>query len=223
MLICISSVLTSDELSTLRDLMSSAEYVDGARTAGWMAGQVKKNLQLAATSPAWAEASGIVDAALCRNQIFALAAMPRSIRPILFSRYEAGMSYGLHVDNALMGNGPQTRSDLAFTLFLNEPQEYEGGELIIEDPGGEREFKLPAGSIVLYPASTLHRIAVVKSGYRQVAVSWVQSLVRSHERRQILFELETVRTVLFQKYGKSDEVAHLTRSTSNLWRMWAEP
>lgn len=223
MLICISSVLSTDELSTVQSCISSKDYLDGKETAGWAAAQVKNNLQLSSKSAGYKKAQGIITEALARNQVFTLAAMLKAMRPILISRYETGMSYGLHVDNALMGDNPQTRTDMAFTLFLNEPDEYEGGELVIEDPAGERDFKLPAGSLVLYPANTLHRVEEVISGCRHVAVSWIQSLVRDPARRQILFELETARTVFFKKHGKSEEMDSLTRCTSDLWRMWADP
>jgi PKHD-type hydroxylase len=223
MLICISSILSAAELSTIQSCTSSKDYIDGTETAGWAAARVKKNLQLSAGSTSYKKARKIIDGALKRNQVFALAAMPKAMRPILISRYESGMSYGPHVDNALMGDSPQMRTDLAFTLFLNEPDEYEGGELIVDDPGGERDFKLPAGSLVLYPANTLHRVTEVTSGCRRVAVSWIQSLIRDHAKRQILFELESARTVLFLKHGQSAEIDSFTRSTSSLWRMWADP
>lgn len=223
MLICISSILSPEELSAIRNSLSKENYQDGKTTAGWAAAQVKNNLQLSASSQNYKTAQKIISEALARNQVFTLAAAPKVLSPILISRYETGMSYGTHVDNALMGQNPRMRTDLAFTLFLNEPDDYEGGELVIDDPGGERDFKLPAGSLVLYPANTLHRVAEVTGGRRDVAVSWVQSLIRDPAVRQILFELETVRTVLYKKHGKTEEFDTLTRSVSSLWRMWAEP
>lgn len=223
MLICISHVLSPDELAAIHGCISSKDYIDGKKTAGWAAAQVKSNLQLSSSSKGYKKAQKIISDGLERNQVFILAAIPKAMRPILISRYEAGMSYGTHVDNALMGNNPRMRTDLAFTLFLNDPDEYEGGELVVEDLGGEREYKLPAGSLVVYPADSLHRVAEVTSGCRHVAVSWVQSLVRDPAKRQILFELETVRTMLREKHEKSEETDLLARSTSGLWRMWADP
>lgn len=223
MLICISSVLSPDKLSAVRDALSQKDYVDGKSTAGWAAAKVKNNLQLNAASKSYQTAQKIILEALSGSQLFTLAAAPQAIRPLLISRYGEGMGYGAHVDNALMGESPRVRTDLAFTIFLSDPDDYEGGELVIDDPGGERDFKLPAGSMVLYPADTLHRVETVVSGQRDVAVSWVQSLIRDPIQRQILFELETVRNVLFGKYGKSEEFDTLTRSTSGLWRMWADP
>lgn len=133
------------------------------------------------------------------------------------------MGYGWHVDNALMGEAPQTRIDLAFTLFLTDPERYEGGELEIDEPAGNRTFKLPAGAAILYPANSLHRVTPVTAGCRDVAVGWIQSLVREHERRRILFELEQLRTTLFAEGGKTAAFDLLTRNTSELWRMWVEP
>lgn len=165
----------------------------------------------------------IVTGALAANRVFAMAAMPKAMRPILFSRYLPGMSYGPHVDNALMGEAPQVRVDLAFTLFLSEPDTYEGGELEVEEPAGTRSFKLPAGAVLLYPANSVHQVAEVVSGRREVAVGWLQSLVRDHERRRILFELENLRAAMFAESGKTPAFDTLSRNTSNLWRMWAEP
>jgi PKHD-type hydroxylase len=152
-----------------------------------------------------------------------MAAMPKMMRPILFSRYTAGMGYGWHVDNALMGETPQTRIDLAFTLFLTEPETYEGGDLEIDEPAGTRAFKLPAGAAILYPANSLHQVATVTAGRRDVAVGWLQSLVREHEKRRIIFELENLRATMFAGSGKTPAFDTLTRNTSDLWRMWAEP
>src|SRR3546814_1657970 len=127
----------------------------------------------------------LVTQALAANRFFTMAAMPRMMRPILFSRCLAGMGYGPHIDNALMGEAPQTRIDLAFTLFLSDPESYEGGELEIDEPAGTRSFKLPAGAAILYPANSLHRVAAVASGRRDVVVGWLQSLVREADRRRI--------------------------------------
>lgn len=197
--------------------------IEGRETAGWAAAGVKNNLQVSGGAGDYAAMQATVTGALAANRVFTMAAMPKAMRPILFSRCLPGMGYGQHVDNALMGEAPQVRVDLAFTLFLSDPDSYEGGELEIEEPAGTRAFKLPAGAALLYPANSLHQVAKVVSGHRDVAVGWLQSLVRSHEKRQIIFELENLRATMFAEGGKTPAFDTLSRNTSNLWRMWAEP
>lgn len=222
MFICIPDILDSRQLAELAAQMDRQSFIDGRETAGWAAAGVKANTQIAVDFPGYAAMQALVAAALAANRIFAMAAMPRQMRPILFSRYGPGMGYGPHVDNALMGEAPPTRIDLAFTLFLSEPESYEGGELEIDEPAGTRSFKLPAGAAVLYPANSLHWVTTVTSGSRDVAVGWLQSLVREHDRRRVLFELETLRATMFAESGKTPSFDTLTRNTSDLWRMWAE-
>lgn len=220
MLLCIGSILSDSQLNEVKGLLANQPFDDGSRTAGWAAQGVKRNLQLAPSARNAAKLQSLLNKALAGNAVFTAAAAPRSIRPLLISRYEAGMGYGDHVDNAMMDG---TRTDLSFTLFLNEPSSYEGGELVVEEPSGTRAIKLAAGSAVLYPSGYLHRVDTVTSGERIVAVGWLQSLVRRADQRQILFELETLRQHLFQRDGKNEAFDTLSRSTSNLWRMWAEP
>lgn len=223
MFICIPDILNADQLRTLKGQMDRQTFIDGRETAGWAAAGVKQNTQVSGASAGLAEMQALVSGALAANRIFATAAMPKRMRPILFSRYKTGMGYGAHVDNALMGDAPQTRVDLAFTLFLSEPDEYEGGELEIDEPAGTRAFKLPAGAAVLYPANSLHLVTTVTSGCRDVAVGWLQSLVREHDRRRIIFELEMLRSTMFAETGKTPAFDTLSRNTSDLWRMWCEP
>lgn len=222
MLICIPDILTGNQLKKLVAMMDKQQFIDGRDTAGWAAAGVKKNRQVAGTSKDYAAMQAMVTEALAANRFFAIAAMPRVMRPLLFSRYTAGMAYGPHVDNALMGESPQTRIDLAYTLFLSDPDSYEGGELEIDEPGGIRSFKLPAGAAILYPANSVHQVAKVVSGQRDVAVGWIQSLVREADKRRVLFELENLRATMFAETGKSAAFDTLTRNTSDLWRMWAE-
>ncbi|MBB5707215.1 Fe2+-dependent dioxygenase [Sphingopyxis panaciterrulae] len=222
MLICIPDILTGDQIDKLVAMMDRQTFIDGRETAGWAAAGVKENKQVASDSRDYAAMQAMVTEALAASRFFATAAMPRAMRPILFSRYTAGMSYGPHVDNALMGDAPQTRIDLAFTLFLSDPDSYEGGELEIEEPAGTRAFKLPAGAAILYPANSVHEVTKVTSGRRDVAVGWIQSLVRGTDKRRILFELENLRTTMFAETGKTAAFDTLTRNTSDLWRMWAE-
>jgi PKHD-type hydroxylase len=222
LIICISDILGTDQIDRLVRMLDQQTFVDGRETAGWAATGVKENQQVAGDSPDYAAMQAMVTEALAANRFFAMAAMPRKMRPILFSRYLPGMSYGLHVDNALMGDAPQTRIDLAFTLFLSDPAGYEGGELAIDEPAGTRTFKLSAGAAILYPANTLHQVNTVISGRRDVAVGWIQCLVRDPDKRRILFELENLRATMFAETGKTAAFDTLSRNTSDLWRMWAE-
>lgn len=222
MLICIPDILNGDQLAKLVSLMDRQNFIDGRETAGWAAKGVKDNKQVASNSRDYAAMQAMVTEALAANPFFAMAAMPRTMRPILFSRYTEGMGYGAHVDNALMGEAPQTRIDLAFTLFLSDPQSYEGGDLEIDEPAGTRSFKLPAGAAILYPANSVHQVATVTAGRRDVAVGWIQSLIREADKRRVLFELENLRASMFAESGKTAAFDTLTRNTSDLWRMWAE-
>lgn len=217
MILCIQGVLTALEIGQIKQYMASSTFVDGKSTAGWHARLVKHNLQAANES---AETVRIlVEQALRRHELFSLAAKPRHISPILFSKYVEGMHYGAHVDDAFMGD---LRSDLSFTLFLADPAEYEGGELVMDMPQGEQAFKLNAGDLILYPSTTLHRVDPVLHGERLAAVGWVQSRVRSAEQREILFDLERARLSLFNREGKSGDFDLLSKSISNLLRMWGE-
>ncbi|PSN17778.1 Fe2+-dependent dioxygenase [filamentous cyanobacterium CCP5] len=219
MIVCIPSLLTPEVLAHLQQTLADVEFVDGKLTAGWHAKLVKANQQLAAGGTR-EHLTQTVQAALSRNPLFQAAARPRAIHSILFSRYEVGMSYGRHVDNALMASG--RRSDLSFTVFLNDPADYGGGELVIEGADSETPYKLAAGSAILYPSTTLHRVDPVTEGTRLVAVGWIQSFVRDPGQREILFDLEAVKRSLFAQSGKTDEFDLLTKSIANLLRRWAE-
>jgi PKHD-type hydroxylase len=221
MILCIGNVLAPDMLAEIGRELGAATFVDGAATAGWHARLVKRNQQAAAdiTSEHLRQR---IDQVLALHPLFTMACRPRRIRPLLFSRYEAGMEYGTHVDDAVMGGAEPLRSDISFTLFLADPASYDGGELVIETTAGEQGFKLEAGSLVLYPSSTLHRVVPVTRGVRLAAVSWVQSQVRDPARREILFDLDTARRTLFEAQGKSREFDLISKSLANLLRMWAE-
>ncbi|MBF2035422.1 MAG: Fe2+-dependent dioxygenase [Leptolyngbyaceae cyanobacterium T60_A2020_046] len=219
----IPQLLTPEELDTLTKTLAQADFVDGKVTAGNLAKLVKDNRQLKPNSTAAQHLRRLVIAALQRSELFHAAARPRAVHSILFSRYDAGMAYGRHVDNALMAvDGEMFRTDLSFTVFLSEPDTYDGGELVIEGADDEQSFKLPAGAAIVYPSTTLHRVEPVTRGTRLVVVGWVQSLVRSAEQREILFDLEVVRRSLFSQAGKTDEVDLLAKTASNLLRLWAE-
>lgn len=218
MLIAIADILSTDEIVQARDTLSRARFVDGRSTAGWAARQVKDNLQ-AAPAPAIDALRQTIETRLRDNATFALAVRPLHVMGPMFSRYETGHVYGTHVDDALLAG---RRSDVSFTLFLSDPDSYEGGELVLDSSFGEEAVKLPAGSVFTYPATLLHRVAPVTGGVRLAAVGWVRSHIRDAAQRELLFDLETARRRLFDREGKTDEGDLLARCTANLLRMWCE-
>ncbi|HEY9628193.1 MAG TPA: Fe2+-dependent dioxygenase [Coleofasciculaceae cyanobacterium] len=222
MLLCIANVLKADELDRLHSQLNADDFIDGKATAGWHARLVKHNTQLRSNAPILPKVQSVIEQALKQNPLFQMAALPKTLSPILFSRYETGMSYGSHVDNAFMGDAARMRSDLSLTLFLSEPTAYTGGELVIESTQGEQAFKLDAGSMVLYPSSTLHRVEPVVQGVRMAAVAWVQSLVKEVTEREILFDLETARQSIFAGQGKTAEFDLLSKTYANLLRKWGD-
>lgn len=222
MIFSIDHILSPDELNDITKVLSKAEFVDGKLTAGWHAKLVKNNQQLKAGT-SQKELKAKIRTALNKNPLFQTAVRPKSIHSLLFSRYEVGMSYDTHVDNALMGGSSGLcRSDVSFTLFLNSPQDYEGGELTIEGVQQEQNYKLEAGSAIVYPSTTLHRVNRVTEGTRLVVVGWVQSVVRNESDREILFDLETARRAIFAKSGKTPEFDLVSKSIANLLRKWAD-
>lgn len=221
MILSIDAVLDAPGLVRLRELLASGIFEDGKITAGWSARLVKHNQQLAAGNNAYDEVMTLLIAAVSECRTLQAAALPKILRPPLVSRYTAGMRYGPHVDDALMGQ-PATRVDLSYTLFLSDPQSYEGGELVFDDPQGEHSYKLAAGSLVLYPSTFLHRVETVRSGTRLVAVGWMQSVCRSAAVREMLFDLHRLMTVEFERRGKSAEFDLLAKTRSNLLRRCAE-
>lgn len=222
MLTCIPDLLTRAELRQLREVIDTGAFQDGAATAGFRAKRVKQNLQLDKASDGMEQARKTLMAAIKRHPEFQRAALPRTIRPPLISRYEPGMEYGLHVDDALMGPGKRERSDLSMTIFLNDPGDYDGGELLCEGGMGPQEIKLPAGAAVLYPSSTLHRVAPVTRGQRLAAVTWVQSFVRDPTRREVLYDLDRIRQHLHETAPAAEETDLAFKTHANLLRMWSE-
>lgn len=222
MMLSIGGVLDAEHLGMVKALIQTEDFRDGKSTAGWWAQTVKNNEQLHSGSRNYSQLQDFLVKVLRENELFALAAMPKELSPILISRYSMGMRYGNHVDNALMGTHPRIRTDISYTLFLNEPAEYDGGELIIEDSAGCQSIRLPAGCLAMYPSTFMHRVEPVTRGQRIVAVGWVQSLVRNADQRQIIFDIETVRRELFARNGKSPAVDTLSKTASNLWRMWLD-
>jgi PKHD-type hydroxylase len=215
----IAGVLTPEDLILVRAALDKAKFVDGKETAGWAAKGVKDNLQAKAGDPALDAARALVLERLSANALFAMAARPKQFSSLLFARYEPGMKYGAHVDDALMGG---MRTDLSFTLFIDPPVAYDGGELVMENSAGETAVKGPAGSVFLYPSTTLHRVAKLHSGVRRVCVGWAQSFVRNAEQREILFDLDTARRAVFNASGKTAEFDLMSKSLANLMRMWVE-
>jgi PKHD-type hydroxylase len=222
MILELENILSPKTLSIIEEKLNQAQFVDGKNTAGWYAKTVKNNLQMPMKSPEAEILNQIIYSALENNLIFQMATLPKKIHSLRFSRYEEGMNYGSHVDNALMGISTLWRSDISFTLFLNSPDEYKGGELVLEEINGEKSFKLNSGSLILYPSSTLHRVEKVTFGVRKVVVGWVQSLIRDGFKREILFDLDTVQRSIFQQQGKTTEFDLLCKCHSNLLRCLAE-
>lgn len=222
MIFSIDNVLTSEELQLIVETLEQADFVEGKTTAGWHAKLVKDNLQLKSEATYAQQLRERVKSALKRNVLFQSAIQPKRIHTILFSRYEKGMSYGTHVDNALMGDREFWRSDVSFTLFLSSPSTYEGGELVIESSDGDRTYKLEAGSMIVYPSSSLHRVEEVTAGVRLATVGWVQSLIRDSNERELLFDLDTARRSIFAREGKTLEFDLISKSYANLLRKWAE-
>ncbi|MDJ0508748.1 MAG: Fe2+-dependent dioxygenase [Crocosphaera sp.] len=222
MILTLDNILTPEELTQVINHLSQASFVDGQTTAGWHAKTVKHNSQLDSTTVEVKALENIIIKALERNLLFKLAINPKHIHSLRFSRYQPGMYYGSHTDNALMGGQKFLRSDVSFTLFLSSPESYQGGELVIEKPERDLRYKLEAGSIVLYPSCFLHRVETVTQGTRLVVVGWIESLIRDPIRREILFDIDTVRRAIFSKEGKSTEFDLLAKTHANLLRQWAE-
>lgn len=226
MLLEVPEVLTREELRICRAALAAARWVDGNVTAGHQSRQVKYNTQLAEDSDAARALGHLVHRALSRNLLFLSAALPARIYPPLFNRYGVGDAFGTHVDNAFRqphDGGPRLRTDLSATLFLADPDEYDGGELVIEDTCGSRAVKLPAGHLVLYPATSLHRVDPVTRGTRLASFLWVQSLIPEDAQRTLLFDLDMAIVRLRDRLGEADELVALTGVYHNLLRRWGHP
>jgi PKHD-type hydroxylase len=221
-LIRIQGVLDAEQLSAVRDLLAKAPFVDGRISAGKMAGRAKNTEQLSPDAIQHQPLNNLVMGALVRHPIYKAAVLPQRIATPFYVRYTAGMGYGEHIDDPVMGAGDRYRSDVAITLFLNRPEEYEGGELSVQTAFGPQTVKLPAGDAVLYPASSRHSVTKVRSGQRLVAVTWAQSLIREPERRELLYELHLAREALLTEKPESDIARHVDNAYVNLVRMWAE-
>jgi PKHD-type hydroxylase len=226
MLITIPQVLSKEEVAHCRGLLDAADWQDGKSTAGAQSAEVKKNQQLDPTSEVAQKVGQFILQKLGQNPTFVSAALPNKILPPMFNRYACGETFGLHVDNAIRVN-PLTqerlRTDLSMTLFFAEPDEYDGGELYIEDYYGTKEVKLPAGDMVLYPSTSLHEVRPVTRGARVSSFFWLQSMVRSDEHRRVLFDLDqTIQTLAMRNGADDPEVVKLTGIYHNMIRIWVD-
>ncbi len=219
MRIVIADILSANELKTVCATLQRARFVEGQATAGLAARVVKNNRQAAGADRSLETIRKLVAERILGNEVFSIAVRPKALSPLLFSRYEKGMHYGSHIDDALMAG---MRTDVAFTLFLSAPESYDGGELVIESTAGEEPVKLEAGTLVAYPATSLHHVNTVTRGHRLAAVGWGRSFIRDPAQRELLFELDTARRQMFARDGKTAEFDLISKSLANLLRMWAE-
>jgi PKHD-type hydroxylase len=226
MLICVPEVLSKAEVAEFRSIMDEATWEDGRSTAGAQSALVKRNEQLPPNGEAARLLGQRIVKALTANPLFISAAIPLHIFPPLFNRYGAGHHFGIHVDNAVRGDhmtGMRIRTDLSVTLFLSEPDEYDGAELVVEDRYGSHEVKLPAGHLVLYPATSLHMVTPITRGTRVASFFWLQSMIRDAHARSLIFDLDTTIQDLVGRIGRdAPETVKLTGIYHNLIRYWAE-
>lgn len=225
MLLEIPDVLGPEQVQRLRAELLAADWVDGRVTAGYQSAQAKHNRQLPESSLAAQRVGAEILRALQQSPLFMSAALPQRVFPPLFNRYEGGEHFGNHVDNALryLPEGGQIRTDLSATLFFSAPEEYEGGELCIDDTYGMHQVKLPAGSLILYPSTSLHRVLPVTGGCRLCSFFWLQSLVRDDGQRTLLFDFDMSIQRLREEMGDNDAIVAQTGIYHNLLRRWAEP
>jgi len=225
MLLHIPEVLTKVQVQEIRKNLDAGTWVDGAGSAGPLAAAAKRNLQFSTESADYAALSQAIMAGLERQSLFVSAALPQHIIPPMFNRYTVGNTYGNHVDNAIQMDGRtglRLRTDVSVTVFLSEPEDYEGGELVVDDTYGSHEVKLPAGDAIVYPSSSLHRVEPVTAGERVASFLWVQSLVRDAWQRSMLFNLDMTLLKLRSQMGNTEEIVALTGHYHNLIRQWAD-
>lgn len=225
MLLHIPNVLNKNELNMVHAMLQKANFVDGKLSAGMAAKRVKNNQEVSRDdAQLLQQLNNIVMGRLVQNPTYQSAALPLRVATPFYARYSKGMTYGDHVDDPVMGPGPgqQYRSDLSITVFLNPPEDYQGGELVIRSEFGDRSVKYPAGDAVMYPSSSIHHVAEVTKGERVVAVTWLQSMIREPQKRELLFELNQAREALLKSAPEATETKRVDRSYVNLVRMWAE-
>lgn len=225
MMLHVPEVLTAEQVAQIRSRLDATDWVDGRATVGPQGAQVKKNRQLPETSPVAQELGNIILQALARQPLYFSAALPLRTVPPLFNRYEGGEHYGNHIDGsvrAVPGTPVRLRTDVSCTLFLTDPDAYEGGELVVVDSYGTHEVKLPAGDLILYPSTSIHRVEPVTKGARVCSFFWVQSMVRDDWRRHMLYELDRNIQSLRQRVGDCDEIVGMTGHYHNLLRQWSD-
>jgi PKHD-type hydroxylase len=223
MLIEIPGLLNEAQLAKLHEVLGQGEFVDGRLTAGKAAARVKDNQEVALPPERLALLYRILMTSVAHNESFRSFVLPNRVADFIFARYQPGMHYGDHVDDPIMGGqGPKFRTDVSMTVFLNSPEHYQGGELTIRTPFGDRRVKLAAGSAVIYPSASVHRVADVTAGERLVALTWIQSFVRDAARRELLFELDQARNHLLKTEPDTDHAKYVDRSYANLLRMWTD-
>ncbi|HJW81895.1 MAG TPA: Fe2+-dependent dioxygenase [Acidiferrobacterales bacterium] len=223
MLLRIPSVLDRSELDVVQRMLAGAPFVDGKLSAGLAAKRVKHNLEVDRNARELEQLNNLVMGKLVQHPVYRSGALPLRVAAPYYARYTPGMQYGDHVDDPVMGaDGTLYRSDISITVFLSDPAGYDGGELVINTPFGEQQVKLPAGDAVMYPSSSLHRVAEVTRGERLVAVTWLQSLVRDPARRELLHELNSVRERLLASAPETEDAKLINKTYVNLVRMWGE-
>ena len=223
MMVHIPKVLTPEQVARCREVMEKAAWVDGNVTSGHQAAKAKNNLQLPEGSPEARELGTMVLEALARSNLFMSAVLPKQVFPPLFNRYDGGMTFGNHVDNAVRsGSGVRIRTDVSSTLFISAPEDYDGGELIVDDTYGAHSVKLPAGDMIVYPATSLHRVTPVTRGSRIASFFWTQSMIRDEAQRGLLFDLDMSIIRLAGDHPQHKSVVSLTAVYHNLLRQWAE-
>ncbi len=223
MLLRIPSVLDRSELEVVQRVLAGAPFVDGKLSAGQVAKRVKHNLEVDRRAHELEQLNNLVMGKLVQHPVYRSGALPLRVAAPYYARYTPGMQYGDHVDDPVMGaDGTLYRSDVSITVFLGDPAGYDGGELVINTPFGEQQVKLPAGDAVMYPSSSLHRVAEVTRGERLVAVTWLQSLVRDPARRELLHELNSVRERMLAKSPETEDAKLINKTYVNLVRMWGD-
>ena len=223
MLITIPDVLDKNELAVVHDFISQAKFVDGKLSAGSEAIDVKNNLEMQTSDQQMTQLNNLVMGKLVRHPVYLNAAMPAKIASPFYAKYSEGMQYGNHIDDPIMGPaGQRYRTDLSITVFLNSPDDYEGGELVVQTAFGEQKVKLEAGSAVMYPSGSTHRVAEVTRGVRIVAVTWLQSMVRDPAKRELLYRLSQARDILLDKSKGEQETELVSNAYINLVRMWSD-
>ena len=225
MLLQVPDVLTAEQIEHARQKLEAADWIDGRATAGAQSAKAKNNLQLAEGHPVAQELGEIILAALQQNALFMGAALPLKVFPPLFNRYEGGQAFGKHVDNAVRqvsGTPHRVRTDLSATLFFTGPEDYDGGELLVEDTYGTHKIKLPAGHMVLYPSSSLHHVRPVTRGARIASFFWIQSMIRDDGARTLLFDLDVAIQQLSGDFPQHPAALQFTNVYHNLLRRWAD-